>query len=137
MKKNILIPYEKYEKLMAQSKVDTVDGQCVSHTHHTESNRDKMSEYGVRIEKEKDDQFKSNLSFGIQKGEGGVFEMKANAVTGEETPPTDTPPSSLSPNGRESKTINSPTLGGGVYSYPRGPPGRRERIKKKRKWEEF
>ena len=53
MKKNILIPYEKYEKLMAQSKVDTPDGQCVSHTHHMESNRDKMSEYGVRIEKEK------------------------------------------------------------------------------------
>ena len=137
MKKNIMIPFEKYEKLMAQSKVDTPDGQCVSHTHHLESNRDKLNEYGVRVENQKDDELNSNLSFGFQKGEGG-FQVNASALSGVVTPPTHPPPG-LSPNGRESPTIRASPNGGGSYRHQAGPPGRREttKSKRKRKWEHF
>ena len=122
MKKNILIPYEKYEKLMCQAKMDDqTDGQCISHVQHVEMNRDKLKEYGLKIEKEKEQQVEPNFSLGIQKGEGG-FEF--NATGGLNSHPTDTPSIRLSPSGSQS------------YKRPKGPPGRRE-TKKNKKWEQF
>jgi len=87
VKKNILIPYEKYEKLVGSmnnpNQNDDLDGQCVSHTQHIELNRDKNTEYGIDIDKKDDEQIKRKLSLDIKKGDG---EISINGSEGLEEP---------------------------------------------------
>lgn len=128
LKKNILIPYEKYEKLMAQTKPDDIDGQCVSHTQHIEVNRDKRNEYGVKLEKDKDEPQKANVAVGLQKGgaDGGV-KFNATAAINNETSPAS-----------RSVIIDAPVKEM-AYTNPRDPPGKRA-LKNKtvnRNWETF
>ena len=154
MKKNILIPYEKYEKLVAKSNADAPDGQCVSHTHHIESNRDKLNEYGVRVERDTDDKQNPNLSFDVHKGKGG-FDVSASARTSEgglspvgsrspspkrgKAPPSDA--YKLSPAEGDLPPIRPSPIGRGSYRRHVGPPGRRERTKqkgqRKKHWQHF
>lgn len=123
LKKNILIPYEKYEKLMNHRSKDEVDGQCISHTQHNELNRDKHNEYGVKVEKDKVDPTKAKMSLGLQKGEGGI-DFHATGEVNNDT--------SLQ------STINEDTSKKIGYKSIRGPPGRRVDTKsRKRKWEQF
>ena len=124
IKKHILTPYEKYEKMINQSN-DCVDGQCISHTEHTEFNRDKYKEYGLNVPIDKNEPTKGHVSFGIQKGEGGV-NLNATAGLNESIVPE--------------KPILSEDSKEHSYNIYRGPPGRRpQKIKKKQKqkWEIF
>ena len=149
MKKNILIPYEKYEKLINQSKMDNsdmTDGQCVSHTQHIELSRDKTNEYGFNYEKDKEEERNANLSLGLQKGEGG-FQFNANAELNR-SPPLEPGFSNgggdgrleqassnirLSPKGRQAYI----TQAGPPGRRQTGPPGRRQTTNRKKKWQTF
>ena len=129
IKKNILIPYEKYEKLITQSNLsnmnDTTDGQCISHTEHIEFNRDKHKDYSLNFLEDKKEPTKGHISFGLQKGEGGI---NVNAKAGiNESPTLDT---EVLPTSNKKYS----------YNIHKGPPGRRQhKLKKKQsqKWETF
>lgn len=137
LKKNILIPYEKYERLMAQTQTDNTDGQCISHTQHAEVNRDKFREYGFKFEKDKEDQSKANMSIDLQKGGG---EVKFNATAGLNNDPPQNIHSVksnvLKPNNDNESSLNSNSaiidapLREKVYMNSRGPPGKRPSNKK-------
>lgn len=141
MKKNILIPYKKYEKLISQSKMtDMTDGQCISHNQHIELGRDKVNEYAFNYEKEKEPEKKAKLTIGLQKGEGGDFNFKANAAMNS-TPPLEGPGSSGGefPEREHSSPIRLSPERRQSYIRHSGPPGRRaSKIKnRKKKWQTF
>lgn len=130
LKKHVLIPFDKYEKLMKQNenmtkeiKTDSNDGQCVSHTQHIEVSRDKQTDYGLDINKEAEEEPTSaSFDIGLQKGKGDNFEFSAAGGINNSPPE---PPQGRLPFGRQ-----------------RGPPGRRAAPKKKKKnkkknWETF
>lgn len=99
VEKNVLIPYEKYEKLMNSITThngddDKLDGQCISHTQHFELNRDKNTEYGVDIDKNSEDPIKRKVAFSIQKGDGkidltGTEGFEETIETQNQPPPND------------------------------------------------
>ena len=130
IKKNILIPYEKYEKLIAQSNTgnmnDSTDGQCISHTEHIEFNRDKYKDYSLNLPFDKKEPTKGHVSFGLQKGEGGLT-VNANAGINESSIP-------------ETQTLSASSKKVS-HNIHKGPPGRRQpKFKKKQKnqkWEIF
>ena len=79
LKKQILIPYEKYEKLINQGDEknvgDALDGQCISHNQHFEVSRDKRADYGLDLNKA--EPTNANFSLGMQRGEGGGIGFNA------------------------------------------------------------
>jgi len=130
LKKHILIPFEKYEKLMKQSNrmsdennADSHDGQCVSHTQHIEVSRDKQTDYGLDFNKETEEPTSANFDVGLQKGEGGDLKFNVEA-------------------GLNKETSKEPPQRGLFYKLHKGPPGRRASpLRKKRKkakhWQTF
>jgi hypothetical protein len=114
--KLVVVPFEKYQKLMERSKMileeniktDIPDGQCISHNHNVEINRDVNKEWALnlagfkRAEEQEEEPKQEENKFSMKVGAGDVnlaLDAERNKISVPEL-------KRLSPPGRRIKKKN-------------------------------